>query len=505
MTIRARAGLRLGLGLGLGLAATAVLVASVLAPPGLSAAAPGSVPPGLVAWVSPSRLFALHKPPDWKVTEDSRPDALSIGVASPDGLSRVALHWSRTAAPGGAGTPTAVSVLRSLQDIERKSHPDATFSEAFRSADGSRAVAVERYRVAGSVVRTRTFVEVSAGRLHLQSYTAPEATLASQRPLLMNVLSSVAFIQPPPGNAAPPPIQRKVSLRRAADGSLAMKVPEGWAFLAAGGKVVAGEPGAGFIFTAFAGNPALPRATVLQGVLGTTYRSPSQTLPLVLTGFGHRGPAILEAAPNQEAMRQCPAYTGRSCAAEDLLARWTSKEGIDTVGAFTVVNTQPGVMGQWSSIVAGIWGPRKEFLRWLPLLEQVAGSFSIDDRYAKQYIQAGLANLARLQRKTAEAIQSLNYARQDMQKAWEDRQARKDYVDSKWDDYRRGNSYWVSDLEGGKVYATETSGTRDTTTGDYYGGSGYGWTNFTGQNPRHPSESMREVSSWELDHGAPPK
>jgi hypothetical protein len=102
-------------------------------------------------------------------------------------------------------------------------------------------------------------------------------------------------------------------------------------------------------------------------------------------------------------------------------------------------------------------------------------------------------------------MRGLNQAREDNQKAWEARQDRKDYMDSKWDDYRRGQSYWVSDLEGGKVYATDNWGAKDTTTGDYYEGKGYNWTNFEGQNPHHPSETMREVSSWEVEHGRPPR
>jgi hypothetical protein len=71
-------------------------------------------------------------------------------------------------------------------------------------------------------------------------------------------------------------------------------------------------------------------------------------------------------------------------------------------------------------------------------------------------------------------------------------------MDSKWDDYRRGNSYWVSELEGGKVYQTDSGGTQDTGTGQYYEGKPYNWVNFEGQNPRHPSETMREVTSDEL-------
>jgi hypothetical protein len=48
------------------------------------------------------------------------------------------------------------------------------------------------------------------------------------------------------------------------------------------------------------------------------------------------------------------------------------------------------------------------------------------------------------------------------------------------------------------VYQTDSHGTRDTATGDYYEGRGYNWVNFEGQSPNHPSETMREISSGEL-------
>jgi len=41
-------------------------------------------------------------------------------------------------------------------------------------------------------------------------------------------------------------------------------------------------------------------------------------------------------------------------------------------------------------------------------------------------------------------------------------------------------------------------GTQDAVTGQYYEGKPYNWVNFEGQNPRHPSETMREVTSYEL-------
>jgi hypothetical protein len=54
------------------------------------------------------------------------------------------------------------------------------------------------------------------------------------------------------------------------------------------------------------------------------------------------------------------------------------------------------------------------------------------------------------------------------------------------------------ELEGGKVHQTDSGGTQDAVTGQYYEGRSYNWVNFEGQNPRHPSETMREVRSYEL-------
>ena len=139
-------------------------------------------------------------------------------------------------------------------------------------------------------------------------------------------------------------------------------------------------------------------------------------------------------------------------------------------------------------------------------MRQIASSFAISDPYARRYIQAGLENLRRLHQKTQAAMQNLNQMRAQNQQDWEATQERKAYMDSKWDDCRRGNSDWVSELEGGKVYQTDSGVTQDTVTGPYYDGRPYNWVIFEGQNPRHPFETMREVTSDELktmEGGAP--
>jgi hypothetical protein len=474
-------------------------VACAAAASGQPAAAP-KLQPQLGA----NKMYVVYTPADWRVSENADAASFAILVESPSRTSRVQFRWERNV----SGRADAVAALAAWRRTIAQTYPGATLGDMYVSKDGSHAVATLHARMAGAAIAGRFFFESTRTGNSLQGYLAPESRLSSERPLLLNVMSSLAFVKVlHKGGGLQPPVKFTLVARRAPDGSLTMKTPEDWNFLAAHGRVVTGSPGGGmgFIFTAFAGNPMLPQASVLQGVIGKRFLRPAQTLPVILTGFGHRNPEILSNTPDQATMAQCPSQARNRCDAADMMAQWTSKDGVDCVGAFKVVNLLPGLTGQWSSIVAGIWGPRKDLYRYYPALEEVGSSFAINDQYARSYIQSGLANLRRLQEQTAAEIRGLNKAREDNQAAWEARQERKDYMDSKWDDYRRGQSYWVSDLEGGKVYATDNWGTKDTVSGDYYEGKGFNWTNFEGQNPSHPSENMREVSSWELEHGRPPR
>ena len=455
----------------------------------------------LEPYVAPNKLYALYKPADWTVQHAAADGTFAITITSPD-RAQVNLLWMRVS------QPNLSRFMATCRSGLAQTYAGATFSQIYMSRDGTRGMATVSYPVGNRRAQGRAFFEAVPGRATMQEYAAPESQLAAQRGVLLNVMASVAFIRPPHGaGGQAAPVEVSLVERQAPDGSLSLKMPADWNFLGAQGRVVASQPGGGmgFIFTSFSGNPMLPRASVLQGTIGSRYRRPAETLPLVLLGFGHRNPVVTSATMDRATMGECTGYLRGGCEAQDLMARWTSKGGVDCVGAFKVVNTRPGAMGQWSSIVAGIWGPRKEFARYFPMLEKVGNSFSIRTGYAQAYIRAGLENLRVLQQQTAREIASLNYAREDMQRAWEDRQARQDYTESKWDDYRRGNSYWVSDLEGGRVYHTDTWGTRDTLTGDYYEGGGYTWTNFEGQNPHWASENMREVSGYELEHGGAPR
>ncbi len=450
-------------------------------------------------YLAPNKLYALQVPAGWSVAETSEPGFFRIQVKSPDGTSAVDFAW----APNAQGRSNAVQYLLAYRQLLGRACRDVTFTDVHASRAYTQSVAVAAFTCGGVAVKGRYYFESTPRGLSAQGYFAPERLLASQRVLLLNVMSSLAFIKkdqrPEPGGAEPQYYRPELVARRAGDGSMSMKVPTDWEFIARAGRVVTGARGGGpgFIYTSFQGVPMVPNASIAQGLIGSRYLPPPQTLTYILRAFGHGDIRIAGAV--QDA-RTSQAYLvggfGRADA-QDMVAYWTSPEGMPCVGAFKLINTLPSAVGVWTTVVSGIWAPEKDAYLYVPALEEIANSFSINDRFAKEYVRAGMERLKVLQAQTRQKMAELNRAREQNQRDWEERQRIKEFSDSKWDDYRRGNTYWVSDLEGGKVYATDPWGTRDTVTGDYYEGGRYNWTNFQGENPRWP-ENMREISSYEL-------
>jgi hypothetical protein len=474
----------------------------LLSQPVQAGSASNAVP--LKPHVGGNGLYALFKPADWKVTEEAGADSFRILVQAPDQAAAVDFAWTRNS----RGQANALLALSAYRQRLGRDHPDVAVSDVYQSANLTHAVATVRYRSAQGMNLCREYFEATTTGLSTQGYCALEGRFAGQRPLLVSILSSLALTkaQAATGPAAvvfaPQYVRPPMVTRQAQDGSLSLKTPQDWGFLGAQGKVITASPdgGQGFLFTSLAGNPILTGATVQQGVIARPYLSPVQTFRVVFEGFGNRNVAILSNQPDEVTNKEFPLYTGRRGDAQNVTATWTSPQGASCQGFFKVINAAPSPTGLWFTILAGIWGPQQDFYRYFPLLEQVAVSFACNDAYARRYIQAGLENARRLHDKTVAMMRENSKALEDNQKAWEARQARKDYMDSKWDDYRRGNTYWVSDLEGGKTYQSDSWGTRDRVTNDYYEGRSYNATNFQGTNPNHPSETMREVSSYELEH-----
>jgi len=72
-----------------------------------------------------------------------------------------------------------------------------------------------------------------------------------------------------------------------------------------------------------------------------------------------------------------------------------------------------------------------------------------------------------------------------------------DYIDYQRTSYIRGQQDWISAMEGGTVYHTDSWGTKNTVTGDYHEGKPYNYVHFTGKNPQY-NEQMQAVDSRQL-------
>ncbi len=473
----------------LAVALIAAVIAEAAAAPALADAA---LP--LQRYVSTQPAFVLFKPDGWKVQAADAGGTLRIVVSDPAGTRRTETLFAPN--PGRRHTTLSFTTAK-LGEIRAQYRDLAVSSVAVcRDPAASCAVASLAWTADGVPMRGRYFFHADAQIMSLRSLSAPASRFETERATLLEVLANVRI----GGGSGGAPVPIRLVERRALDDSLALSLPADWTFLAQKGTALAVAPGggAGFIFTVFSVMPGSYGIKPPPGVIISGYQPPAQFAPTIFAQFGNRNIRVLGATADPATMADCPRRIGRGCDAADVQLSWTSPEGNAAIGSFKLLDAHPGITGQWFSIVAGIWGPGNDLARYLPVLEQVARSFRINDAYAAKYIQNGLVQLRAQEQKTRNAMQGLYDAIHDNQAAYEDRVDRKAASDAKWDDYRRGNSYWISDLEGGKIYATDPWGTADTRTGNRVEGAPYNYIHFEGQNPSHPSESMRELSSYEV-------
>jgi hypothetical protein len=139
-----------------------------------------------------------------------------------------------------------------------------------------------------------------------------------------------------------------------------------------------------------------------------------------------------------------------------------------------------------------------QFDAFVPAFTTMFQSYKIDDKFAQDYIARGMARLRQMQQETSRMIaRNAQDIHQMMQAAYDERQRSMDYIDYQRSNYIRGNSDWVSSMEGGTIYHSDQWGTKNTATGEYYEGQPYNYFNYTGKNPKY-NEQMEEINSRAL-------
>jgi hypothetical protein len=152
----------------------------------------------------------------------------------------------------------------------------------------------------------------------------------------------------------------------------------------------------------------------------------------------------------------------------------------------------------WTFSHLTVGAPEKDFDAWVPVLAQMVQSYKIDDEFAARYIAAGTAHLRQMQADTARIItKNADDIHNMMQAAYDERQRSQDYIDYQRTTYIRGESDWISSMEGGTVYHADSWGTQNTTTGESWEGTPYNYVNFEGQNPKY-NEQMTQINNRQL-------
>lgn len=178
-------------------------------------------------------------------------------------------------------------------------------------------------------------------------------------------------------------------VRRAApDRSVSAEVPENWFYWAHSGNFEALAPlgRAGVVFKAF---PVSARSDTFEAgsrPLISPYRPPQAFVHDVLAQYRFRSVRVLGWQPDEDAARRCAQLLRRECEAAEVVARWTSAEGAECVGAFKIVNATPTSGGQWFSIVAGSWGSAMAIAADRPAIERATRSIQAADGIARSYL-----------------------------------------------------------------------------------------------------------------------
>ncbi|MHC9542217.1 MAG: hypothetical protein AB9903_22125 [Vulcanimicrobiota bacterium] len=482
-----------------------LLLCSFLAASAGTAEAAVNNPYNLKRYIAPDGSFAMFKPADWSVSQGKQPGMLYVDVTDPQKTSIVTLSYC----PSGTAFPTSLHFMNTTLSLFKKIFPDVAVSNIMATKDKLKSCCTVSFKDRGVTSKGKYYFTVSGSSSLMLGYRAPAQKLASSKGLLLTIASNIAMLNQsayvqarknaPSMGQAYQPIQVQCAWRQASDGSSKMIVPVGWEFLAAKGQVLtcSKDGNWGFVFTTVCACSKYYGVTT-PDVIQSQWMSPDRFLPVILnhfkTGYNVQ---IMDHRSDNASNYQFQVFVGRQCVAEDIEARYVTRSNTTVLGAFKLINSGQGISGHWYSIMTGFWAPEKEFYRYADVLAQIGESFAIDDEYAKAYIRSGLQNLARLKAKTAAAIADLNNARAENQRAWEERQKVGDYIDWNRSQYIRGETDWVSNMEGGKVYHTDSWGTTDTQTGDQYTGPGYNNVNFDGSNPRY-NETMQQINGYDM-------
>ncbi|MBN1106945.1 MAG: hypothetical protein JXL84_26315 [Deltaproteobacteria bacterium] len=450
--------------------------------------------------VTDKASFVLYVPKGWKAQESTDGQTLQVTASDPSGRSSV--FFSTATSPQGENATAlarreAARLGRAARDLEIRS--------AFASRNGSTLTFDGTYSPPKQgKTDFRSWVSLQGDESTCARIEAPAGQLTTMRPLLLTVLSNIRLMKGAvTPTAAAVPVRIQLDSYRLRDGSASFLIPQGWQCQDHGkGTFIAGDPD-GYSF--ISGNVDLltPQMRVTHpGILVSPYMAPSQAWKFITARYGlASNMRFEEVIPRSDMARQMgQVYTAGPVTIEEFIYTFTSKERRPTKGYTYGISFGSRLGTNWSFRHITVTAPSDRFGAWAGHFASMLASYRINDRWAQEYVAQGARRLRAMQQQTSAMVaRNAQEIRQMMQAAYDERQRSMDYIDYQRTSYIRGQQDWISSMEGGTVYRSDTWGTKNMTTGEYWEGKPYDYVHFEGKNPRY-NEQMQPVDSralWE--------
>jgi hypothetical protein len=380
--------------------------------------------------------------------------------------------------------------------------PDLALPKVMLSRDKKKVVFDGVYTNAQKKRREfRCWVSGGDGNFVYQSIETPEGQMAGAKQLLLSILANVQVMKG--GFAArPAPAQFSMTQARLHDGSATLQIPQGWKLQSFGnGCFISKDPSGVSSFMVARAEAVTPQLKVKEtpALAVSPYLSPHQALQFFA---GRQGLAanmqFLQVIPRQDLSRMISqAHPAGPVTAEEFLFTFVS-QGHRCKGYSFGISFGSRLNINWNLWHMTAGAIVEQFDALVPAFTMMFQSYKIDDKFAQDYIARGMARLRQMQQETSRIVsRNAQDIHQMMQAAYDERQRSMDYIDYKRSNYIRGNSDWVSTMEGGSIYHSDRWGTKNTATGEYYEGQPFNYFNYTGKNPKY-NEQMEEINNRAL-------
>jgi hypothetical protein len=473
-----------------------VLSVAVQWSPSVAHPAPrGNAMPPMHKFVTEKASFVLYLPAGWHAEEQNSVNSQTLVISDGSGRSKAVL------AIGAAPEADVLTLARMEARQIGKHHPDLVLNSVNLSKDRSRLVFDGTFTDERRMrVELRGWLTLRDGRYIYTAIFAPQGQLESIKPTLLSVLANTRLTKLPgigSIQATLPPLRPY----RLSDGSATFRLPEGWQVRERGkGQFIASDRAGTPSFMVASADVLTPALQVrVPGMPVSPYLSPDRAWRFLtdVSGLARNMHFVEVTARPDIAHQLAQVYTAGPVEVADMLYTCETREGLSK-GYTLGISFGSRLGATWSFRHITMVAPLEQFERYAPLFGEMLKSYALDETWARNYVTQGMARLRQMQRETSQLVsRNSQEIRQMMQAAYDERQKSQDYLDYKRSQTIRGEQDWISTMEGGTVYHSDSWGTRNTVTGETWEGQPYDYVNFQGRNPKY-NENMTPIDSREL-------